>query len=33
MIIVPLGSGGANLYLEWFLIYRDIELVRQESEI
>ena len=32
MRIVPLGSGGAILDLDWFLNYCDIKLVRQASE-
>jgi hypothetical protein len=31
--IVPLGSGGAILDLDWFLNYRDIKLVIQSSDI
>ena len=33
MRIVPLGSGGAILDLDWFLNYRDIKLARKGSEI
>jgi hypothetical protein len=33
MRIVPLGSGGAILDLDWFLNYCDIKLVIQASEI
>jgi hypothetical protein len=33
MIIVPLGSRGAILDLDWFLNYHDIKLVRQGSDI
>jgi hypothetical protein len=33
MRIVPLGSGGAILDLDWFLNYRDIKLAIQVSEM
>jgi hypothetical protein len=33
MRIVPLGSGGAILDLDWLLNYHDIKLVIQVSEI
>ena len=32
MRIVPLGSGGAILDLDWFLNWRDIKLVIQPTE-
>ena len=33
MRIVPMGSGGAILDLDWFLNYHDIKLVIKASEI
>jgi hypothetical protein len=33
MRIMPTGSGGGILDLDWFLVYRDIKLVIQLSEI